>query len=84
MLMLNLTVFPKPARFISGLTILIFIKSMKEGKLLIADDNKGILNALQILLQREFNLVRVLPGPNQLMSELEPGKLRSGSPGYEF
>jgi DNA-binding NtrC family response regulator len=43
---------------------------MKEGKLLIADDNKGILNALQILLQREFSLVRVLPGPNQLMSEL--------------
>ncbi len=43
---------------------------MKDGKLLIADDNKGILNALQILLQREFGLVRVLPGPNQLLSEL--------------
>ncbi len=43
---------------------------MKEGKLLIADDNKGILNALQILLQREFGMVKVLPGPNQLMSEL--------------
>jgi len=43
---------------------------MKEGKLLIADDNKGILNALQILLQREFGLVKALPGPNQLMSEL--------------
>ena len=43
---------------------------MKEGKILIADDNKGIRNALQILLQNEFKLVRSLPGPNQLMSEL--------------
>jgi DNA-binding NtrC family response regulator len=43
---------------------------MKEGKLLIADDNRGILNALQILLQREFDVVKALPGPNQLLSEL--------------
>jgi DNA-binding NtrC family response regulator len=43
---------------------------MKEGKLLIADDNRGILNALQILLQREFEVVKALPGPHQLLSEL--------------
>jgi DNA-binding NtrC family response regulator len=43
---------------------------MKEGKLLIADDNRGILNSLQILLQKEFALVKGLPGPNQLMTEL--------------
>jgi DNA-binding NtrC family response regulator len=46
---------------------------MKEGRLLIADDNRGILNALQILLQQEFSSVKALPGPNQLMSELSQG-----------
>jgi len=43
---------------------------MKEGRLLIADDNRGILNALQILLQHEFEVVGVLPGPNQLLQEI--------------
>ena len=43
---------------------------MKEGNLLIADDNKGILNALQILLQNEFMLVKGIFGPNLLMMEL--------------
>lgn len=43
---------------------------MKEGKLLIADDNKGIRNALQILLQNEFMLVKTISGPNQLIAEL--------------
>jgi DNA-binding NtrC family response regulator len=43
---------------------------MKEGRLLIADDNRGILNALQILLQKDFETVKAIPGPNQLMSEL--------------
>jgi DNA-binding NtrC family response regulator len=43
---------------------------MKEGKLLIADDNKGIRDALQILLQQEFMLVKAISGPNLLMSEL--------------
>jgi DNA-binding NtrC family response regulator len=43
---------------------------MKEGKLLIADDNKGIRDALQILLQHEFMLVKTISGPNLLMSEL--------------
>ncbi len=43
---------------------------MKEGKLLIADDNKSILNALQILLQNEFSEVKSLSSPNMLLSEL--------------
>jgi DNA-binding NtrC family response regulator len=43
---------------------------MKEGKILIADDNKGIRDALQILLQQEFMLVKSISGPNLLMSEL--------------
>ncbi len=44
---------------------------MKEGKLIIADDNKGILNALQILLQGEFDQVQALSDPNQLYHEME-------------
>jgi DNA-binding NtrC family response regulator len=43
---------------------------MKEGKILIADDNKGIRDALQILLQQEFMLVKAISGPNLLMAEL--------------
>ncbi len=43
---------------------------MKEGKLLIADDNKSILNVLQILLQNEFAVVKTISGPNLLLSEL--------------
>lgn len=43
---------------------------MKEGRLLIADDNRGILNALQILLLKDFETVKTIPGPNQLLSEL--------------
>ena len=43
---------------------------MKEGKLLIADDNKGIRDALQILLQSEFRQVKSLSGPHLLLSEL--------------
>jgi DNA-binding NtrC family response regulator len=43
---------------------------MKEGKILIADDNKGILKALNILLIHEFAVVKTISGPNSLMSEL--------------
>lgn len=43
---------------------------MKEGRLLIADDNKSILNALQILLRNEFSEVKSLSSPNMLLSEL--------------
>jgi len=43
---------------------------MKEGKILLADDNKAILNALQIVLHNEFKLVRPITNPNSLMTEL--------------
>ena len=44
---------------------------MKEGKILIADDNKAILNALQILLRDEFDRIKTLPNPNQLFHEMD-------------
>ena len=44
---------------------------MKEGKLIIADDNKGLLNALQLLLQSEFEKVQAISDPNQLYREME-------------
>lgn len=44
---------------------------MKEGKLLIADDNKSVLNALNLFLQFEFEKVTLLSSTNRLMNELE-------------
>jgi DNA-binding NtrC family response regulator len=43
---------------------------MKKGKLLIVDDNRGILEGLQYLLNSEFEWVRAITNPNQLYSEL--------------
>lgn len=43
---------------------------MKNGNLLIVDDNKGILNSLQLLLKPEFNEVKTINSPNQLYTEL--------------
>ncbi|HLO57657.1 MAG TPA: sigma-54 dependent transcriptional regulator [Bacteroidales bacterium] len=42
-----------------------------EGNILIADDNKGILNALQLLLNKSFSHIGLLPNPNLLLQELE-------------
>ncbi len=44
---------------------------MKEGKILVADDNKPILNALQILLQQLFVHVGIISGTSTLMAELK-------------
>jgi DNA-binding NtrC family response regulator len=44
---------------------------MKEGKLLVADDSKSVLNALQLFLQFEFEKVTTLANPNRLIHELE-------------
>ena len=44
---------------------------MKKGKLLIIDDNKAILNSLNMLLTSEFEVIRTLSNPNHLHSELE-------------
>jgi DNA-binding NtrC family response regulator len=43
----------------------------KEGKLLIADDNKSVLNALNLFLQFEFAQVNTLSNPNRLNNELD-------------
>jgi len=39
---------------------------MKQGNILIVDDNKNVLTALRILLQRYFETVTLLSNPNQL------------------
>ncbi|MDP4292636.1 MAG: sigma-54 dependent transcriptional regulator [Bacteroidota bacterium] len=43
---------------------------MKQGKLLVADDNKKILSALNLFLQFEFEVVQTISNPNRLISEL--------------
>jgi DNA-binding NtrC family response regulator len=42
-----------------------------KGKLLIVDDNKSILSALEILLQDEFDELKTIANPNQLPSIIE-------------
>lgn len=41
---------------------------MSKGKILIVDDNKSVLSALEILLQFEYEKVETLSNPNQLSS----------------
>jgi DNA-binding NtrC family response regulator len=43
---------------------------MLKGNILIVDDNKSILSALDILLSPQYNHVKCLSSPNQIMSEL--------------
>ena len=43
---------------------------MAKGNLLIIDDNKSILSALEILLASEFQTVTTLSDPNQIPTEL--------------
>jgi DNA-binding NtrC family response regulator len=47
---------------------------MSKGNLLIVDDSKSILSALEILLQDDFNEVKTIASPNQLPAMLETGK----------
>jgi DNA-binding NtrC family response regulator len=44
---------------------------MPEGSLLIVDDNKNALRALQIFLQYEFKTLKCIANPNQIPSELQ-------------
>ena len=44
---------------------------MKRYKLLIVDDNTGILNSLKLLLRPGFEIVKAISNPNQLYTELE-------------
>ena len=46
---------------------------MNKGKLLIVDDNKSILSALEILLQDDFEEIKAIANPNLLLSLLENG-----------
>ena len=41
---------------------------MQHGKILIIDDNKSVLSALEILLQFEFKHIETLSNPNQISS----------------
>jgi DNA-binding NtrC family response regulator len=55
----------------TGIYIILTITAMPKGNILIIDDNKNILNALDILLSHEFDKVHCLTNPNLLISELE-------------
>ena len=48
---------------------------MTKGKLLIVDDNKSILSALELLLQDDFEEVKTIASPNQLPSLIEMGDM---------
>ena len=43
----------------------------KEGRLLIVDDNKSVLNALRMFLKFEFVEVYIISSPNSLIHEIE-------------
>jgi DNA-binding NtrC family response regulator len=43
---------------------------MKTGNILIADDNRNVLNALSLFLPAEFNYVKAIQQPGRLMTEL--------------
>ncbi|MGV8134612.1 MAG: hypothetical protein AB2L20_05320 [Mangrovibacterium sp.] len=43
---------------------------MPKGNILIVDDNKNVLSALEILLSAEYDRVTCLSSPNLLISEL--------------
>jgi len=47
---------------------------MKGSKILIADDNRNVLNALSLLLSSEFEQVKTLQHPNRLLEELASGE----------
>ena len=42
----------------------------KQGKLLIVDDNRGVLSAVKLLMDKHFAQVEILSSPNQLISTM--------------
>jgi DNA-binding NtrC family response regulator len=48
---------------------------MIDAKIVVVDDNKSVLSALEILLQFEFSDVQCLPNPNQLSSYADLDKV---------
>jgi DNA-binding NtrC family response regulator len=68
---LNYTPFRgKGAKNFKGENYLNYMQNQK-GNILVIDDNKSILSALEILLTPEFNVVTLLSNPNQITSELK-------------
>lgn len=49
----------------------IYTTGMKEGKILIVDDNRSVLSALELLLQNEFEKVATVSNPNRIPEMLE-------------
>jgi len=47
---------------------------MPKGKLLIVDDNRNVLKALNIFLQYEFEMVKCISNPNQIHLEFQKNK----------
>lgn len=48
---------------------------VKQGTILVVDDNKGVLNALEMLLSGVFREVITIRNPNQIEGALESGKV---------
>lgn len=46
------------------------LKKMNKGKILVVDDNRGILTTLNMLLPKHFAEVHLIPSPNAINSEL--------------
>ena len=46
-----------------------------KGKVLIVDDNKSVLYALEMLLQSEFNEVHALKNPGNLISTIQQNQI---------
>lgn len=48
---------------------------MEKGRILIIDDNRSVLSALELLLQDEFTDIKYLTGPKELPGYLESGDI---------
>jgi len=55
------------------LDLILVKKEMTKGNILIVDDNKSILSALEILLSSVFQSITTISNPNQLLTELRKG-----------
>lgn len=56
----------------------------KQGTILVVDDNKAVLNALEMLLAGVFREVITIRTPNQIEAILESGRGGRGIVRYEF
>lgn len=48
---------------------------MEKGRIIIVDDNRSVLSALELLLENEFSDVKYLAGPKELPALLETGDI---------